>query len=43
MVAQEMESGIIGDDEYNIYIDLTESLLYLFKGNELVKICYSSG
>lgn len=37
MVAQEMESGIIGDDEYNIYIDLTESLLYLFKGNELVK------
>ncbi len=31
------ERGIIGDDEYNILIDLTESVLYLFKGDEFVK------
>ena len=27
----------IRDDEYHIFIDLTESVLYLFKGNTLVK------
>lgn len=31
------ERGIIGEDEYNIMIDITESALYLFKGDELVK------
>ena len=31
------ERGIIEPDEYNIMIDLTESALYLFKGDELIK------
>jgi hypothetical protein len=31
-----LATGIIKEDEYNIYIDLTKSMLYLFKGDELV-------
>ncbi|HHW70856.1 MAG TPA: L,D-transpeptidase family protein [Clostridiales bacterium] len=34
---QDLDYGIIAEDEYNIYIDLTESLLYLFKGDKFVK------
>ncbi|MFO7154542.1 MAG: L,D-transpeptidase family protein [Caldicoprobacter oshimai] len=42
-VASQAASNMKGNDaeqyegEYNIFIDLTESMLYLFKGNKLVK------
>ncbi|NMA95145.1 MAG: L,D-transpeptidase family protein [Clostridiales bacterium] len=31
------ERGLIDEDEYNIMIDITQSALYLFKGDELIK------